>query len=164
MYYCVAPFSPVRFLDFYRTVPFLGRDTSTHHVRSFSPALYPDFCYPFACYPDTLFSCSLTITYTPFAMTYVSLPPAAPVVFVSVWHWNEFPYWGFGVVGPPRFPLFPNDTMHHLLKNKNKRKKSPDPPQPGILTNLNIADRSPGFPTEIGNGSPGERSLSYRDR
>ena len=57
----------------------------------------------------------------------------------------------------PRFSLFPETTMHHLFKNKNKRKKSPEPPQPGIPTD--IADRPPGFPTELGIGSQGEWSL-----
>jgi hypothetical protein len=51
--------------------------------------------------------------------------------------------------------------MNHLFKNKNKRKKSPDPPQPDIPTKT--AGKPPGFRTELGIAPKGGRSLSHRD-
>ena len=47
--------------------------------------------------------------------------------------------------------------MHHLFKDKNKRKKSPEPPQPEIPTKT--TDRPP----ERDNTPKGGRSLSYWD-
>jgi len=38
--------------------------------------------------------------------------------------------------------------MDRFFKTKNKRKKSPEPPQPEIPTK--IADRPPGFRAELG--------------
>ena len=51
--------------------------------------------------------------------------------------------------------------MDRLFKNKNKRKKSPEPPQSEIPTD--IPDRPPGFRAELGTAPKGGQSLSYQD-
>ena len=55
-----------------------------------------------------------------------------------------------GSVGPSNDQvLFVQATpMSHLFKNKNKRRKSPEPPQPELP--IRIADRPPGFRPELG--------------
>jgi hypothetical protein len=115
-------------------------------------------------YRDTLFSRSLAITCNPPAMTCVSIPPTALGYSCMFGTGTDSHIGDLALWVHPSFPLFPDDTMDRLFKNKNKnkRKKSPEPLQPGIPTN--IADRPPGFPTELGIGSKGGRSLSYRDR
>jgi hypothetical protein len=52
--------------------------------------------------------------------------------------------------------------MDYLFKNKSKRKKSPELPQPDIPTKT--AGKPPGFRTELGIAPKGGRSFSYQYR
>ena len=70
---------------------------------------------------------------------------------------SNIPNWDLALWVHRWFPLYPDNPMHHLLKGKNKRRKSPEPPQPEIPAKT--TDRPP----ELGSAPKGAHSLSYRD-
>jgi hypothetical protein len=111
--------------------------------------------------PDTLFSCSLAVTCAPPAVTCVSISPGARVVLVhlALERVPTLDVWRRG--STTGFLFSPTTQMDRFFKNKNKRKKSPEPLQPRVPTN--IVDRPPGFRAELGIALEGGRSLSCRD-
>ena len=147
---CVIPFSQVCLPPYAVSFDFFMCNlVRWYHIISFrscnSPPRYPVLVR------------SLAIIYAPPVMTWVSIPRLRMFDAGTSSHMRRLALWVRHC-----FPLFPDNTMRRLFKNKIKGKKSSKTPKPGIHTQ--IADGPPGSPAEPSTASKGWRSLFFRDR
>ena len=154
--YCyVAPFLLVCLPSLLCTVSFLYARTDVRVILFLGMVSCPSARK--TRHPDIFISFSLAITCTPSITTCVLTPLGAPVVRVCL-TLKRVPTSGIWCCGSTTgFLLSPTTQMDRLFKSKNKRKKSPSPPQLGIPTQ--IVDRPPGFPTDLGIGPKGRRGF-----